>query len=748
MATFGELSDVSAGGLAALARAGRRAHDVVRLCRQARRPAGDGWYDEADLTEAAVEAVRAEPGAGRRASSAHVVVHLPQDLLQRPGPPRRRRGRRSAPPRWSPASPGPRRRRRRRAARSPAVGVEPPATDVPAGAGARRRHPRAHRLRRRRRGARRGPGGGRRRPWRHAARTHRHPVRHARALRPPGARAPRRRRASPATGPPSAPSPAAWPAAPSSTCWPLPTTTSGAPTCSACSAAAPASPGRHGESRRRSGSAGRARRGSWPAATSWSQRLERLAVELDRRASDIEVAGTDPFDESGAERRREAVERMRRRAQRVRDMAAIIVGLIDDLADAARRARSRGARGCGGCGGLAGRLLGDAGPARRAGRPTSSGRPTGSRPPSIGSPRSTASTIPPRSRCSAARWSSSSTPTSGASDGSVRACWSGRCRSPWASISTSSSSSGWPRGRCRRPSTTTRSCPTASGASPGASCRCAATGSGASSGACWPRLAAADRHLLCAPRGDLRSSSERVAVALARRPAGVVAGAGRRARARAVVRPRGDPHRVSGHRAGVPATSGRRQRSGRRSAAAACCGRGAATTSPDSTATSPAWWSRRRSMRWCRPRGSSRGPSARSPTSSTTCCTSNPSRTPRSCSRSRPGIGDRWSTRSSSRSSTMCSSRPAANRPPPDRPWSDDRPCPHAGARRAGVRRLRGAGPHRPADLLAPGAGPDTGAGRPLPDRRRHPPRAAMAAARSPPSCASATATTPAARGP
>ena len=46
VATFTELSDVSPDGLAAVAAAGRRAHDVVRICRRARDLLAAGWYDE------------------------------------------------------------------------------------------------------------------------------------------------------------------------------------------------------------------------------------------------------------------------------------------------------------------------------------------------------------------------------------------------------------------------------------------------------------------------------------------------------------------------------------------------------------------------------------------------------------------------------------------------------------------------------------------------------------------------------
>lgn len=81
VAAFTELSDVSASGLDALARAGRRAADVVRLCRRAREVLAPGWYDEGDLVAAAVEA--AAEGRSPVGDLGRVVVHLVQDLTQR-----------------------------------------------------------------------------------------------------------------------------------------------------------------------------------------------------------------------------------------------------------------------------------------------------------------------------------------------------------------------------------------------------------------------------------------------------------------------------------------------------------------------------------------------------------------------------------------------------------------------------------------------------------------------------------------
>ena len=67
VASFAELSDVTDEGLDARRR-GRRAHDVVDIHRRARARLAPAWYDEADLTAAAVAAVAAPAGGrpGRR----------------------------------------------------------------------------------------------------------------------------------------------------------------------------------------------------------------------------------------------------------------------------------------------------------------------------------------------------------------------------------------------------------------------------------------------------------------------------------------------------------------------------------------------------------------------------------------------------------------------------------------------------------------------------------------------------------
>ena len=78
VSAFGLLADVSAEALEALAGAGRRTADVVRLCREARRILATDWYDEADLVDAAIEAVT--DGDRLVDEPTQVVVHLVQDL--------------------------------------------------------------------------------------------------------------------------------------------------------------------------------------------------------------------------------------------------------------------------------------------------------------------------------------------------------------------------------------------------------------------------------------------------------------------------------------------------------------------------------------------------------------------------------------------------------------------------------------------------------------------------------------------
>ena len=357
VAAFGELSDVSAAGLEALARAGQRAGDVVRLCRQARAVLSEGWYDEADLTEAAVDAVRSEPARVVR-ELGRVIVHMPQDLLQRQ-------------------------------ARLVAAVAEVCATTVVAGitgaegadAGVRRSLARLGvDLAATDAAAAPGPG----------ALTHvltasdaddevraavRAVIDAARAGTPLeriailfGTREPYGRlvhehlEAAGVSRNGAAVRPLAGSVAGRSLLDLLALRDHDFRRADVV--------GLLGRSADGLGSARRIPAAEWQRVSrqaavvagrdQWSQRLERLAVELDRRASDIEVTGTDPFDESGAERRREAFERMRRRAQRVRNLAAIVVGLIDDITDAAAApqpwsTRVRWLRR------LADRLIGDAG---------------------------------------------------------------------------------------------------------------------------------------------------------------------------------------------------------------------------------------------------------------------------------------------------------------------------------------------------------------------------------------------------
>ncbi|MGH9209950.1 MAG: PD-(D/E)XK nuclease family protein [Acidimicrobiales bacterium] len=81
VAALGELADLSSGGLDRLAAQSRRAADVVRLCRRARASLADRWYDEADLVGAARAALAEDGGAAQRLG--HLAIYLPQDLTRR-----------------------------------------------------------------------------------------------------------------------------------------------------------------------------------------------------------------------------------------------------------------------------------------------------------------------------------------------------------------------------------------------------------------------------------------------------------------------------------------------------------------------------------------------------------------------------------------------------------------------------------------------------------------------------------------
>jgi ATP-dependent helicase/nuclease subunit B len=354
VAAYGELSDVSAEGLEALAGAGRRAGDVVRLCREARTLLSQAWYDEADLTEAAVQAVRSEPArVGRELG--HVVVHLPQDLLQRQArlvaavaevcPVTVVAGGTGA----EGADAGVRRSLARLGAEQPATDAAPPPGDTRVLTASDADDEVRAAVRAVVDAAR---GGtpleriailfGTREPYGRLVHEHLEAAgvpRNGAAVRPLAGSVVGRSLLDLLT----------------------------LPDHDFRRADVVALLGRSAAGQ------GRARRvpvAEWQRVSrqagvvagrdQWSERLERLAAELDRRASDIEVAGTDPFDESGAERRREAFERMQRRAQRVRDLAAIVVGLIDDITDAAAAPQPWSTR-VEWLRRMAGRLVGDAG---------------------------------------------------------------------------------------------------------------------------------------------------------------------------------------------------------------------------------------------------------------------------------------------------------------------------------------------------------------------------------------------------
>lgn len=80
---YRELRDLSSEALAALAGQSDRAATVVRLHQEARRRLEAAWYDEEDLLDAAVEALRQDPGSAPELGT--VVVYLPERISRHGG---------------------------------------------------------------------------------------------------------------------------------------------------------------------------------------------------------------------------------------------------------------------------------------------------------------------------------------------------------------------------------------------------------------------------------------------------------------------------------------------------------------------------------------------------------------------------------------------------------------------------------------------------------------------------------------
>ncbi|MGH9114152.1 MAG: hypothetical protein ACRDZN_17900, partial [Acidimicrobiales bacterium] len=377
---FGELSDVSAGGLDELARASRRAHDVVGLCRRVRTALSPGWYDEADLTESAIAAV--DGGAAHRIERdlGHLVVYLPQDLLQRQArlvaavAERRPTTVIAGFTGVAAADAGVVRALRRLGWDPPPAGTDMPEADRPAAdsrtgdlsVGGPVVHPDTSRIvtasdaddevraavRAVVDAARAGT------PFERMAILYGTPQPYARIVHEQLAAAGVVRNGAAVR--------------------PLAASVVGRTLLDLL--ALPDHDFRRadviglltregGAGRRRGGAGGgRAPAAEWHRMTreagvvagreQWDRLLGRLTADLDRRASAIDAVGTDPFDEAGSDRRRDAANRVRRRAERVRDLRAVVLGLIDELAEASTQPqpwadRSRWLRG------LARRLLDD-----------------------------------------------------------------------------------------------------------------------------------------------------------------------------------------------------------------------------------------------------------------------------------------------------------------------------------------------------------------------------------------------------
>lgn len=86
VASYNDLSDLSAPALDSVAVASARASDVVRLFRATRERLAAGWYDESDLAAAARTILGGAPSPGARGEATalgHLIVYLPQDLTRR-----------------------------------------------------------------------------------------------------------------------------------------------------------------------------------------------------------------------------------------------------------------------------------------------------------------------------------------------------------------------------------------------------------------------------------------------------------------------------------------------------------------------------------------------------------------------------------------------------------------------------------------------------------------------------------------
>ena len=477
VATYAELSDLSAEALSSLGRAGRRAHDVVRLCGRAR----------AILAGRLVRRVRPRRRGGRppstpptlrrwRPSSARSSSTCPQDL-------RRRQARLLAalagrlPTTVVAGLTGLARRRPGRAAiarppRRPDVRRAPAARPrLPVSAG---HDPHRHHVRRRRRGAGGGAPRARRGAQRHPARAHRRAVRHGPALRPARPRAPRRGRHPPQRGGgPPAGGQRARPHGPRPAGPPR-------PRLPPSRRDGPAGPGRRRPRRRAHRRVG---------ARLAGRRRRRRSHRLGHAARPRRHRARTPGRRHRGHRRRPRPARRRVRPPRGRPRppsararpvarrrhrrrpgpvgAVVRPGAVAPRPGRPHHRRCRRPR----------RLAARRGPGRREDRRRARAAGVARR----------RRRGPRRSTCSVARSRSSSTPTWGASGGSARGCWSRRCRSPPASTSTWSSCWAWPRGRCPPPCATTRCSPTATAATRAASCPCAATASGATTARCWRR---------------------------------------------------------------------------------------------------------------------------------------------------------------------------------------------------------------------------------------------------------------------
>ena len=307
------------------------------------------------------------------------------------------------------------------------------------------------------------------------ARAHRHPVRLAPSLRPPAARAPRRRGHTPqrGRGPPARRQRAR-------THRPRPARAAG-PRLPPRRRARPA-----GACRRRHGGRPHRRVGApVPPARAWSPGGPTGTTSSPRWPSRTSARpGRSRAPATSVTRARRAYARLQ--AERAARLRTLVLAVIDGIGEARARPAPWAER-VPWLRDLVDLVVGgDRALARVAGRRAQGRREDRRRARAAGRSRrhrrsGVARRVPPHAGARARRRHRPGRPLR------RRRAGRARCRSPWASTSTWSSCWAWPRAPCRRRCATTPSSPTPTDATPAASSICAASASVATTVACWRR---------------------------------------------------------------------------------------------------------------------------------------------------------------------------------------------------------------------------------------------------------------------